>query len=132
MVEEGTASTDLAAEFGFIRPGHRTKLQPRATLGQFLGFERPFGGGIFRVLLDDGRVSQSQTVEFSDMPGAISVQIPLPLSQIWRAGEREGKDDDDTSVMTMSQELRILQTLQREGQQEICRPKCRQCHSAQW
>jgi hypothetical protein len=77
------------------RPGHRTKLQPRATPGRFLGFERPFGGGIFRVLLDDGRVTQSQTVEFSDMPGAIPVPIPLPLSQIWRAGEREGKDDDD-------------------------------------
>jgi hypothetical protein len=78
------------------RPGHRTKLQPRATPGRFLGFERPFGGGIFRVLLDDGRVTQSKTMEFSDLPGAIPVQIPLPLSQIWRAGEREGKDDDDT------------------------------------
>jgi hypothetical protein len=47
-------------------------------------------------MLDDGRVTQSQTVEFSDMPDAIPVQIPLPLSQIWRAVEREGKDDDDT------------------------------------
>jgi hypothetical protein len=48
------------------RTEHRTKLAPRAIPGRFLGCERPFGSGIYRVLLDDGRVTQSQTVQFSN------------------------------------------------------------------
>jgi hypothetical protein len=53
------------------RPVHRTKLLSRAVPGRSLGFEHPFVGGIDRVLLDDGRVTQSQTVTFSDVPGMV-------------------------------------------------------------
>jgi transposase InsO family protein len=57
------------------RQGHRTKLQQRGIPGRFLGFEGPFCGGIYRVHLDDGRVTQSQTVNFSDVCG---MSLPSP------------------------------------------------------
>jgi hypothetical protein len=46
---------------------------------RFLGFERPFVG-IYRVLLDDGRVTQSQTVTFSDVPGMVATPTSNPGS----------------------------------------------------
>jgi transposase InsO family protein len=48
-------------------PGmHRRKFEPRARPGRFLGFDQPFGSGIYKVLLDSGEVTQSQTVVFDD------------------------------------------------------------------
>jgi hypothetical protein len=44
----------------------RRKFAPRAQPGWFLGFERPFGAGVYRVLLDSGSITQSQTVVFDD------------------------------------------------------------------
>jgi transposase InsO family protein len=78
------------------REGHRKKVQQRGIPGRFLGFERPFGGGIYRVLLDDGRVTQSQTVEFSDVYGTSPPQPP-PLSSTWGAtvGRRDVLVNDD-------------------------------------
>jgi hypothetical protein len=34
--------------------------------GRFLGFEAPFGSGIYKVLLASGQITQSQTVVFHD------------------------------------------------------------------
>jgi hypothetical protein len=47
---------------------HRQKFAERAQPGRFLGFERPFGSGVYKVLLDNGGVTQSQTVVFDDAP----------------------------------------------------------------
>ena len=45
---------------------HRLKLSPRALPGHFLGFQQPLGSGIYRVVLDDGRLTQSRTVRFCE------------------------------------------------------------------
>jgi hypothetical protein len=63
------------------RPIRCSKLSGRAVPGRFLGFERPFGAGIYRVLLDDGRVTQSQTVEFSDRGAYVPQHGPQPANR---------------------------------------------------
>jgi hypothetical protein len=45
----------------FAHPG---KDAPRGMPGQFLGSARPFGAGIYRVLLDTGREVRSQAIVF--------------------------------------------------------------------
>ena len=77
------------------RPGHRGKLESRGVPGRFMGFERPFGAGIIRVLLDDGRMTQSQTVQFSDG------RVPRPCDDgevVMCDGQRAagGGDSDDS------------------------------------
>jgi hypothetical protein len=62
------------------QPIRCSKLSGRAVPGRFLGFERPFGAGIYRVLLDDGRVTQSQTVEFSDRGAYVPQHGPQPAN----------------------------------------------------
>jgi hypothetical protein len=52
---------------------HRPKFAPCARPGRFLGFERPMGSGVFRVRMDSGQITQSQSVVFADTP-----QPPLP------------------------------------------------------
>jgi hypothetical protein len=47
---------------------HRQKFAERAQPGSFMGFERPFGSGVYKVLLDSSGVTQSQTVVFDDAP----------------------------------------------------------------
>jgi transposase InsO family protein len=56
---------------------HRPKYAARGRPGRFLGFEAPFGSGIYKVLLDDGTVTRSQTVMFDDVPPP-PVLGPLP------------------------------------------------------
>jgi hypothetical protein len=69
------------------------KFEPRARLGRFLGFDEPFGSGIYKVLLDSGEVTQSQTVVFDDAPHVphvpLLVLLPAaaPQQQSW-AGEQ--------------------------------------------
>jgi hypothetical protein len=80
------------------RQGHRTKLQQRGVPGRFLGFERPFGGRIYRVLLDDGRVTQSQTVTFSDDYGISLPSSPQLSATLGASASRDvlvADDDDD-------------------------------------
>jgi hypothetical protein len=46
-----------------VRPCvHQGKLAARAQPGRFLGYERPFGYGVVKVLLDGGGITQSQAV----------------------------------------------------------------------
>jgi hypothetical protein len=71
--------------------GHRLKLQSRALPGRFLGFERPLSSGIYRVLLDDGSITVSQSVQFSDVGFAAT----SPPPQVPAAGG--GADDEDSS-----------------------------------
>jgi hypothetical protein len=47
---------------------HTRKFDLRARPGRFIGFDQPFGSGIYKVLLDSGEVTQSQTVIFDDAP----------------------------------------------------------------
>jgi hypothetical protein len=51
----------------------RPKFAPCARPGRFLGFERPIRSGVFRVLLDSGQITQSQSLVCADTP-----QPPLP------------------------------------------------------
>jgi hypothetical protein len=72
---------------------HRHKFEPRARPGRFLGFDQPFGSGIYKVLLDSGEVTQSQTVVFDDAPHVPHVPLPVLLpagatQQQSRAGEQ--------------------------------------------
>jgi hypothetical protein len=73
------------------RTGHRLKLQSRALPGRFLGFERPLSSGIYLVLLDDGSITRSQSVQFSDVGYAAT----SPPPQVPAAGG--GEDDDEDS-----------------------------------
>jgi hypothetical protein len=74
------------------------KLQQRGIPGRFLGFEGPFGGGIYRLLLGDGRVKQSQTVNVSDVRGT-SLPSPPQVSATRGAAAGQGEvpvhDDDN-------------------------------------
>ena len=81
-----------------LRTGHRGKLQPRSLPGRFLGFARPPHSGIYRVLLDDGSITQSQTVRFSDAFGtgvpATPPAPPAPRPPVVAPGG--GEDDSDS------------------------------------
>jgi hypothetical protein len=63
---------------------HRQKFAERAQPGRFLGFEHPFGSGEDKVLLDNGGVTQSQTVVFDDAPF-----VPLPAHLPNKKGEQQ-------------------------------------------
>jgi hypothetical protein len=72
---------------------HRHKFEPRARPGRFLRFDQPFGSGIYKVLLDSGEVTQSQTMVFDDAPHVPHVPLPVLLpagapQQQSRAGEQ--------------------------------------------
>jgi hypothetical protein len=93
------------------RTGHRPKLAPRAIPGRFLGFERPFGSGIYRVLLDDGRVTQSQIVQFSNR---LAGQGGIPAcggggdgDHMSQAGTVDDTDDEDGSSVGPSNALPV-------------------------
>jgi hypothetical protein len=47
---------------------HRSKFAARVQLGPFLGYERPFGSSMFKLLLDGGDITQAQQVMFDDCP----------------------------------------------------------------
>ena len=83
---------------------HRQKLSHRGVPSRFLGFERPFGSNIVRVLLDDGRVTQSQTVVFADLPVVLPpVLLPAPeadMGAVGGGGSIESDSDDDDSAPT--------------------------------
>lgn len=66
----------------------RSKLAPRAIPGRFIGFEPPLGSGVYRLLLDDGRVMLSRTVIFDETPPAPATRpLPIALPRGW--GEAE-------------------------------------------
>ena len=82
-------------------PGHLSKLAPRGVPGRFLGFARPFGSNIVRVLLDDGRVTQSQTVVFDHGPSVLPPVLLPRAGELRRpgaAGGGERADSDDGST----------------------------------
>jgi hypothetical protein len=62
---------------------HHPKVAPCARPGRFLGFERPMGSGAFRVLLESGQITKSQSVVFADTPQprlpAPSLPAPSPV-----------------------------------------------------
>jgi hypothetical protein len=79
------------------RPGHRHKLAPRTLPGRFLGFERPFGSGV--VLVDSGHVTQTQPVEFDDVPRFLApVLLPKEPASVDAANHRDDDDDSDDEV----------------------------------
>ena len=73
---------------------HRHKLTPRAVPGRFLGFQQPMGSGLYRVLLDSGRETVSQTVVFDGVPGPPPLAAPPAAPPIVVAGPGGGDDDD--------------------------------------
>jgi hypothetical protein len=77
------------------RTGHRLKLQSRALPGRFLGFERPLSRGIYRVLLDDGSNTQSQSVQCSDVGYAATSPPPQVPAVGWGEDDDEDSSDDD-------------------------------------
>jgi hypothetical protein len=80
-------------------PGHRHKLAPRALPGRFLGLERPFGSGVVLVLLDSGHVTQTQTVEFEDVPRFLApVLLPKEPASVDAANHRDDDDHSDDEV----------------------------------
>jgi hypothetical protein len=83
---------------------HRRKFEPRARPGRFLGFDQPFGSGIYKVPLDSGEITQSQTVVFDDAPH-VPPPVHLPEGAVqqqprWTgqraAGEIDGDSDSDS------------------------------------
>jgi hypothetical protein len=86
---------------------HRRKFEPRARPGRFLGFDKPFGSGIYKVLLDSGEVTQSQTVVFDDAPH-VPPPVLLPEGEAWQQSQRAGeaaeasnRDSDSEDEMQM-------------------------------
>lgn len=77
----------------------RPKFGPRGVPGRFLGFERPFGSGIYRVLLDNGGVTQTQTVEFDTAPTVpppvLLPAVQIPGQQCPQTARGEDSDSDD-------------------------------------
>jgi hypothetical protein len=76
---------------------HRTKFSRRARPGRFLGFEQSFGSGIYRVLLDSGEVTQSQTVVFDDAPCVPPPALLPPPSPTPMVGQPNDDDTDSDS-----------------------------------
>jgi hypothetical protein len=80
---------------------HRRKFDNRSRPGRFLGFDQPFGSGIYKVLLDSGEVTQWQTVIFDDAP-----HVPPPVllpevaakQQLRSAGDMDGDSDSEDEV----------------------------------
>jgi hypothetical protein len=82
----------------------RTKFAPHARPGRFLTVEPPMGSIIGQVLLDNGQVTQSQSLDFGDTPQAptlASFAVPtvaptppwMPVCQL-KTGDVESKDED--------------------------------------
>lgn len=71
------------------KPG-RKKLGARALRGRFLGFEGPMTSGVFRVLLDDGRITNSRTVVFSE-PTEFPAPAPAPQAAPDAVDEESGE-----------------------------------------
>jgi hypothetical protein len=69
---------------------HRRKFEPRARPGRFLGFDQPFRSGIYKVLLDCGEITQSQTVVFDDAPH-VPPPVLLPEGAVQQQPRRAGK-----------------------------------------
>jgi hypothetical protein len=57
-----------------LQPVVHRKFEPHAWPGRFLGFDQPFGSGIYKVLRDSGDVTQSQTAVNDD-----ALQVPPPV-----------------------------------------------------
>ena len=98
----------------------RDKLAPRAVPGRFIGFVRPLASGIYRILLDTGKETQSQTVVFADhqappplvLPTEPAADTPSVLPPWWPSSEQsvpppsldvvpsddDNCDDDDDDV----------------------------------
>jgi hypothetical protein len=80
---------------------HREKYAPRGMPDRFLGFARPFGAGIYRVLLDTGREVQSQTVVFESAtcpPHPVLQPLPqaMPNSALSvQEGDSDSEDEAD-------------------------------------
>lgn len=81
----------------------RNKLSPRAVSGRFLGFQQPFGSGIHRVLLDDGRLVLSRTVVWDDRfrgaPPPLVAPAPAGTQQPPAAPPRPEQVADDEGVV---------------------------------
>ena len=76
------------------KPG-RKKLDARASRGRFLGFEQPMGSGVYRVLLDNGRITNSRTVVFSE-PASPTPSVPAappPASPL--AADNDDDEEDE-------------------------------------
>jgi hypothetical protein len=79
---------------------HRPKLAPCARPGRVLEFERPMGSGIFRVFMNSGQITQSQSVVFAHMrqpplpTPPLPAPSPLPPPPGMRARQQTLDDDD--------------------------------------
>ena len=60
----------------------RDKLAPKAQRARFLGFSAPLGSGIYKLRLENGQTTQSQTVVFDDHPEppALTISPELPAA----------------------------------------------------
>ena len=82
---------------------HRSKLAPRGQPGRFLGFVHPLGSGVYRVLLDTGKETRSQTVVFDEAPFSPAPVLlpPVPAAPVPAppgGGDDSDDDDDDVNV----------------------------------
>jgi hypothetical protein len=95
---------------------HRRKFEPRARPGRILGFDKPFGSGIYKLPLDSGKITQSQTVVFDDAPhvpppvllpeGAVQQQARWAGEQA--AGEIDGDSDSDSKDEVQVQRVHAI------------------------
>jgi len=85
-----------------FRTGHRSKLANRAVPGRFLGFERPLGCGIYRVLLDGGHVEVTQRVIFGDAPAGGIVRAPPVPSPVPVGGGDDDSDSEDDDAASQA------------------------------
>jgi hypothetical protein len=82
---------------------HRGRGDPRGRPGRFLGFEQPFGSGIYKVLLDTGEVKRSQTVVFDDAPHVpppvvLPETAPTKVSDVCDESDSEDEDGEQGGV----------------------------------
>ena len=82
----------------------RHKLDARARRGRFLGFQQPMGSGVYRVLLDDGRITNSRTVVFDEPTVSPPTPDPAPPPTP-PPSQGAPMYDDDPLAVTQEQEL---------------------------
>jgi hypothetical protein len=84
--------------------GSGLKRAPRALPGRFLGFDRTFSSGVVLTLLNSGHVTQSQTVEFDDVPHfSAPVLLAKEPASVDAAVQGEEDDSDDEVELQISQ-----------------------------
>jgi hypothetical protein len=85
------------------------KFDNRSRPGRLLGFDQPFGSGIYKVPLDSREVTQLQTVIFDDaphVPPPVLAPPPVLLPEVatkqqlrWE-GDMDGDSEDEVQVHT--------------------------------